>query len=58
MVGPDLDGGWSIEEVLSPFFEGKNDGHELFVVDLIVSFRLVEGFGIISERMPLLVLEL
>jgi hypothetical protein len=36
-----------------PFVEGSDDCQHLFVVDLIVPFNSVEGFGEESDRMEL-----
>lgn len=58
VVRPDLDGGLRSEQILSPFLQADDHGHELLVVDLVVPFGLVQGLGEVSEGVPLLVLEL
>jgi hypothetical protein len=33
-------------------FKGSDDGKEFFIVDFIVLFGGLEGFGMVGDRMP------
>ncbi len=35
---------------MSPVFEASDDGQELSIVDVVVSFGRVEGLGVVSHR--------
>ena len=38
VIHEDLDGKWGPVEVMSPGFQGTDDGEELSVVDVVVAF--------------------
>ena len=52
MVGEDLDGEGRSREVLLPCFKGVEDGEELSVIDVIVTFGRGERLGEVGAWMP------
>ena len=55
VVGEDLDGKWGSVEVVSPGFQGSDDGKEFPIIDVIVSFCWREQLGEIGARVPIAV---
>ena len=53
VVGEDLYGEWGSMEVVSPGFQGLNDGKEFSVVDVVVSFYWGEQLGQVGAGVPL-----
>ena len=52
VIGEDLDGKGGTVEVMSPGFEGMDDGQEFSVVNIIVSFCWGEGLREVGTGMP------
>ena len=52
MISKDLDGEGGTMEVMSPGFEGTDDGQEFTVIDIIVLFRWGEGLREVRTGMP------
>ena len=50
MVSKDLHGKWGSMEVVSPGFQGADDGKEFSVIDVVVSFSWGERLGKIRAR--------
>ena len=42
-------------KVVTPFFQGANDGKEFSVIDVIILFSFSESFGIVGTGVPLVV---
>ena len=55
VVCKDLYGKWGPMEVVSPGFQGTDDGEEFSVIDVVVSFRRRERLGEIGAGMPVTV---
>ena len=52
VVGPYFKGVRMTLEVMTESFEGANDSEEFFVVDVVVEFGRLHGFGEESNRVP------
>src|SRR5712672_952327 len=52
VVGPYFKGFRMTLEVMAESFEGTNDSKEYFVVDVVVEFGWLHGFGEESNRVP------
>ena len=52
MIGEDLDGEGGTMEVMSPGFEGTDDGQEFSVINIIVLFHWEEGLREVGTGMP------
>ena len=52
MIGENLDGEGGTMEVMSPGFDGTDDGQEFTVIDIIVPFCWGEGLREIRTGMP------
>ena len=55
VICEDLDEEWGSMEVMSPGLQGMDDGEELPVVDVIVSFCRDERLGEVGTRVPVTV---
>ena len=53
VVGKDLYREWGSLEVVTPGFQGSNDGKEFPVVDVVVSFCWGEWLGKVGARVPI-----
>src|SRR5712672_280141 len=52
VIGPYFKGVRMTLEVMAESFEGANDSKEFFVVDVVVEFGRLHGFGEESNRVP------
>ena len=52
VVGKDLNGEWGSVEVMSPGFQGADNGEELPVIDIIVLFCWDEQLGEVGAGVP------
>ena len=52
MIGKDLDGEGGTMKVMSPGFQGADDGQEFSIVDVIIPFCWRERLREIGTRMP------
>jgi hypothetical protein len=58
MVGDDVKGEGKFFKVVSPVFEGLNDGEHFFVIDLVVSFSVDYRFQVKGNEVPKIVVKL
>ena len=58
MIGLDLELGGKTLEVVSPGLKSSNDRKHLFVVNLVVPFRIVHRLRVKGDWVPLAILPL